>query len=102
MRWYPLHHGFSQWWSEDVTENKAARTVELGFFNRATVYRLNSVRMAAPQSAEWLCESGQEWQGTRLIFDTASKSGGTMLQSLMRVGRPKLITSSLATQPGES
>src|SRR5437660_8417748 len=80
MRWYPLHHGFSQWWSEDVTENKAARTVELGFFNRATVYRLNSVRMAAPQSAEWLCESGQEWQGTRLIFDTASKNGGTMLQ----------------------
>ena len=63
-----------------MTENKAARTVELGFFNRATVYRLNSVRMAAPQSAEWLCESGQEWQGTRLIFDTASKNGGTMLQ----------------------
>jgi uncharacterized protein YndB with AHSA1/START domain len=73
-------HGFSQWWSEDVTEDEAAHAVELGFFNRATVYRLTPVHMAAPQSAEWLCESGQEWKGTRLKFDTASKSGGTMLQ----------------------
>jgi uncharacterized protein YndB with AHSA1/START domain len=72
--------GFSQWWSEDVTENKAARTVELGFFDRATVYRLSPGRIAPPQTAEWLCESGQEWQGTRLVFDATSKNGGTTLQ----------------------
>jgi uncharacterized protein YndB with AHSA1/START domain len=73
-------HGFSQWWSEDVTENKAAHTVDLGFFNRATVYRLTPARLAPPQRAEWLCESGQEWTGTRLVFDTTSKNGGTMLR----------------------
>ena len=72
--------GFSQWWSEDVTENNAAHTVDLGFFNRATVYRLAAVRMAPPQSAEWVCQSGQEWQDTHLVFDTASKDGGTMLR----------------------
>ena len=73
-------HGFSQWWSEGVTENKAAHTVELGFFNRATVYRLTPARLAPPQRAEWLCESGQEWTGTRLVFDNTSKNGGTMLR----------------------
>ena len=73
-------HGFSQWWSEDVTENEAAHAVDLGFFNRATVYRLTPARLAPPQRAEWLCESGQEWTGTRLVFDTASKNGGTMLR----------------------
>jgi hypothetical protein len=63
-----------------VTENKAAHTVDLGFFNRATVYRLTPARLAPPQRAEWLCESGQEWTGTRLVFDTTSKNGGTMLR----------------------
>lgn len=72
--------GFSQWWSEDVTENKAAHTVDLGFFNRATVYQLSPARMAPPQTAEWICKSGQEWSGTKLVFDTASKNGGAMLR----------------------
>ena len=38
---YPLvatAAGFSQWWAADVTES--AGPVELGFFKRATVYRL--------------------------------------------------------------
>ena len=73
-------HGFSQWWSEDVTEDKSSHSVDLGFFNRATVYRLAPVRMALPQTAEWRCESGQEWQGTRIIFDSTAKNGGTALQ----------------------
>lgn len=71
-------HGFSQWWSEDVTENKDANSVELGFFDRSTVYRLAPVRMTP--GAEWVCESGQEWKGTRLIFETAAKNNGTALQ----------------------
>jgi uncharacterized protein YndB with AHSA1/START domain len=71
--------GFSQWWSEDVTEDKAAHAVELGFFNRATVYRLAPARMT-PQHAEWCCESGKEWKGTRLVFETIPKDSGTMLR----------------------
>jgi hypothetical protein len=38
---YPLvttGKGFSQWWAADVIESN--NTVELGFFNRATTYRL--------------------------------------------------------------
>lgn len=72
--------GFSQWWSEDVTENTATRALELGFFNRTTVYRLKPVRIVPPQTAEWVCESGQEWQDTRLLFDVASKNGGALLR----------------------
>ena len=71
--------GLSQWWSEDVTEDKAAHTVELGFFNRATVYRLAPTRVTS-QNAEWHCESGKEWSGTRLAFETIPKDGGTMLR----------------------
>ena len=89
-------YGFSQWWSEDVTE------MELGFFNRATVYRLSPVHMAAPQSAEWLWESGQEWKGTRLIFDTSSKTGGTMLQFAHADWKAETDYFISATQPGES
>jgi uncharacterized protein YndB with AHSA1/START domain len=72
--------GFSQWWSEDVTENKSENAVDLGFFNRSTVYRLKPARMTAPESAEWHCASGKEWEGTKIKFDAAAKNGGTMLQ----------------------
>jgi len=69
-RIYPLiasGQGFSQWWAEDVTEDKTSGMVELGFFKRSTVYRLQPAKLS-PASAEWLCKSGQEWQGTKLIF----------------------------------
>ena len=72
--------GFSEWWSEDVMENKAENSIDLGFFNRSTVYRLKPARMAPPESAEWHCESGKEWNGTRIMFHAAPQNGGTMLK----------------------
>ncbi len=41
--------GFSRWWAADVTEEKAGGNVELGFFNRATVYGLHPIQIAAPR-----------------------------------------------------
>jgi uncharacterized protein YndB with AHSA1/START domain len=73
-------HGFSQWWSEDVTEDKAAHTVELGFFNRATVYGLSPVRMAPPQPPNGFANPARNGRARGLFFDTASKNGGTLLQ----------------------
>lgn len=78
--------GLSQWWGEDVTEDKAKHAVELGFFNRATVYRLAPVKMAPPQTAEWRCESGKEWEGTRLVFETISKDGGGTMVRFSHAG----------------
>ena len=53
---YPLvaaGKGFTRWWAEDVTE--PAGMVELGFFKRATVYRLRGKTDDAPKHAEWAC-----------------------------------------------
>lgn len=79
-RVYPLVasvKGFTLWWAEDVTDNSNG-TLELGFFNRATVYRLAPVRMKA-SLVEWQCETGQEWSGTRLIFEITAQGGNTLL-----------------------
>ena len=61
-------HGFQHWWAADVTEDEDTEIVELGFFNRGTIYRLKPVKNSTPWTAEWFCESGQEWAGTTLLF----------------------------------
>lgn len=71
--------GFARWWAADVAEDRSAGTVELGFFNRATVYRLKEVRIT-PLEAEWLCETGKEWKDTRLHFRLEPKNGRTVLR----------------------
>jgi len=67
--------GLSEWWAADVSEG-ADGTVELGFFNKATVYRLRRVATEGTQLCEWICESGKEWEGTRLTFLLEDASGG--------------------------
>jgi uncharacterized protein YndB with AHSA1/START domain len=73
--------GFARWWAADVTE-QAGGIVELGFFQRATVYRLQSVRLAAPAEALWICQSGKEWQGTRIEFSLQGVGANTMVHFL--------------------
>jgi hypothetical protein len=78
---YPLvasAQGFRQWWAADITE--PAGRIELGFFNRATVYRLRSQSSYAPVEAEFLCETGAEWSGTRLIFHLETAGSGTLVR----------------------
>jgi hypothetical protein len=78
-RIYPLvsaAQGLSQWWAADVTENLKEGTVDLGFFNRSTIYRLKPARMELPACAEWAVQSGVEWNGTRLIFELNRKDKG--------------------------
>jgi hypothetical protein len=80
---YPLvasASGFLRWWASDVTEDKATGNVELGFFNRATVYGLRPIQMTAPRQANWLCDTGKEWSGTRLLFDLKEQSSQTLLR----------------------
>ena len=72
--------GFSRWWAADVTEDKTTGNVELGFFDRATVYGLDPIQIAAPRQAHWLCQTGKEWSGTRLLFDLAEQKGQTLLR----------------------
>jgi uncharacterized protein YndB with AHSA1/START domain len=78
---YPListADGFSRWWSEDVTESNGA--VELGFFNRTTIYRLRLQIDEPGTRAEWLCDTGDEWSGTRIVFRLEPIKSGTLLR----------------------
>jgi len=78
---YPLvatGKGFAQWWAADVTES--AGTVELGFFNRSTVYRLRLESARPPSEAEWICETGDEWNGTHISFRLETRDSGTLVR----------------------
>lgn len=70
--------GLAMWWAADISEPDGA--VELGFFNRNTIYRLRKQGERPPSQIEWLCETGQEWQGTRLTFQLESRGNGTLLR----------------------
>lgn len=77
---YPLvatAHGFGQWWASDITQPGGA--VELGFFNRSTVYRLRLKLHQPPFRAEWVCETGTEWNGTRIAFSLEPKGAGSVV-----------------------
>jgi uncharacterized protein YndB with AHSA1/START domain len=69
--------GLSNWWAEDVVLRPGC--VDLGFFNRATVYSVQLVR-SAPSETEWFCKSGKEWEGTRLRFQLSETKGQTLLR----------------------
>ena len=78
---YPLvatAQGFGQWWAADITE--AAGSVELGFFNRGTVYRLRLKDDTPPIRAEWVCETGAEWEGTQIVFRLEGRASATLLR----------------------
>ena len=81
--------GFSQWWAADVCD--IGDEVTLWFFKRSSCYRLQRVRIVAPADAgtlvaapagevEWRCLNGQEWEGTRIIFDLAENRGMTLVR----------------------
>ena len=53
--------------------------MELGFFNRQTIYRLHRTRAAAPTEAEWLVTSGKEWKDTRILFRLSATKTGSQL-----------------------
>ena len=71
-------HGWSRWWAADVREANGA--IEVGFFKRATLYRLKALLNESPTRSEWLVETGAEWSGTRLAFQLEAAASGTQLR----------------------
>lgn len=69
--------GFRQWWAEDV-EPESNGTVSLGFFDRATVYRLRLIELGSLR-VRWRCETGSEWQQTDLVFAFQPQASGLLL-----------------------
>lgn len=80
---YPLvstANGLSQWWAEDIEATGSSGVIQLGFFNRSTLYRLELVKAEEGKRALWYCGSGKEWQGTRIEFLLTAASPGTRLR----------------------
>jgi uncharacterized protein YndB with AHSA1/START domain len=71
--------GLTRWWAEDVVQREDG-AIELGFFDRATVYRLRAASLRRNELASWRCETGQEWQGTTLEFVLQPDKSGVVLR----------------------
>lgn len=69
--------GFRQWWAEDV-ESDADGRVSLGFFDRATIYRLRPLESSGGRVA-WRCETGEEWKDTDLVFTSRAEGSELVL-----------------------
>lgn len=72
--------GITRWWASDVTEDYSTGIVEAAFFNRATIYRLKPIQSSTPWTMEWECLLGQEWAGTRLLFELTETTRKTQLR----------------------
>lgn len=70
--------GLAAWWAEDVAARDGESSVDLGFFNRSTVYRL--APEAGDATARWRVETGNEWAGTRLVFRLRPVDNKTQLE----------------------
>ena len=71
--------GFTQWWAADSVEFGSNGSVELGFFSKSTVYRLQPGKRSS-QEIVWQCDSGKEWEGTGISFRTEANDGSTLLR----------------------
>ena len=69
--------GFERWWAEDVTTEADGR-ISLGFFDRASVYRLRLLERGE-EGVSWRCESGDEWHDTELRSDVKPARDGVIL-----------------------
>ncbi len=80
-RVYPLvasGNGFSQWWAADVTESRGI--VDLGFFNRNTIYRLKPELIEARRQSALALPIRAGVEGTRLLFDVTASGKNTLLR----------------------
>jgi hypothetical protein len=100
---YPLVStatGFGEWWAEDVTES--ARTVDLGFFNRATIYRLRLEANEAPLHSAWVCEAATNGAARISSSTWRLKVQEPCCASRTRDGVPSTTTFFRATRRGAS
>jgi hypothetical protein len=70
--------GFTTWWAEDVTAVPGTDGVELGFFDRTTMYRL--IPSTDAEAVRWTCETGTEWAGTDIVFRLQSRGPSTLVE----------------------
>jgi hypothetical protein len=72
--------GFARWCAGEVIEDYSTGVIEAAFFNRPTVYRLKPIQNSTSWTTEWMCQRGQDWTGTRLLFELREANGKTQLR----------------------
>jgi hypothetical protein len=96
----PMNTSSTESWLLNMRTNDTVRAMlldsanqkpRLGFFHRATLYRLAPLRMVPPQTAEWLCESSQEWSGTRTSLMPHPKTLALCRDLRRRFGKVRLL-----------
>jgi uncharacterized protein YndB with AHSA1/START domain len=70
--------GLAAWWAEDAVRLPGDDAVQLGFFDRTTIYKLR--RAPEADGVRWRCETGQEWAGTELVFHARPAGTQTRLE----------------------
>lgn len=70
--------GLKSWWTADtVAEPKIGSIAEFGFFNRATVFRMEIEELIPGKNVIWKClGEPEEWKGTELTFELSPADGG--------------------------
>ena len=72
--------GFAQWWAEDSVEVEPRDgRISLGFFDRATIYRLRPDIARPDGEARFVCETGGEWEDTTIGFRLEAAGAGTRI-----------------------
>ena len=71
--------GLKSWWSDDsFAEAKLGGKAEFGFFNRETVFTMETTLFDENEFQEWRCLNGPEhWIGTNVCFELEPGDGGT-------------------------
>ena len=81
-----LTHALALEWGPRVRVNQvtvglvAARWIRTDLNRIAAAYRLKLDVDNLPVHAEWVCDSGDEWKATHLIFRLEAANSGTLLR----------------------
>ena len=72
--------GLAKWWAADVTEDASAKTVELGFFKRSTIYRLKPIAWPRPAKQTGSAKPARSGPTRKSISKLTENAGKTTLQ----------------------
>ena len=70
-----------EWWTADIEgDDSEGGLLQMGFFERSTVYRMRVEKLASGREVAWKCEGSGEWEGTRVHFSLEPDDGQTVLR----------------------
>lgn len=74
--------GLKRWWTDDsMSEAKLGGKAEFGFFNRETVFTMETTLFDINEFQEWRCLNGPDhWIGTNVCFELEASGDSTLVK----------------------